>query len=226
VTMIVGLTGKDGWLIASDRNQIDATGVRASSSLVKIAADDGLACACAGDGLAILAQSELMRRARDIKVDRRSLRHDLEEFGNQVWAENNIRYQSRFSANADDRGLLIGFAALESPLWSLNIGEKSFVTLRPDRVVAGDCRSSAIFFYQRYSPRIVSLSKLKVLAAHAITIGAELNSSGVGGGLDIAICEGGTISMIEESETRQLIEESWRRDRVIADLFQVELPKQ
>jgi hypothetical protein len=164
-----------------------------------------------------------MRRSRDIKADLHSLRRDLEEFGNRVWAENSAKYKSRFPANADERGLLIGFAALPSPLWLLNIGEKSIVTVRPDRVIAGDSRSSAIFFYQRYSPRLVSLSKLAMLAAYTITMGAELNSSGVGGGLDIAICERGIIRLMEESETKQLVEESWRIDRSIADLFQVEL---
>jgi hypothetical protein len=60
MTMQVGLTGRDGWLIASDRNQVEETGIRVSSSLVKIVADDVLACSCAGDGLALLAQSELL----------------------------------------------------------------------------------------------------------------------------------------------------------------------
>lgn len=219
VTLQIGLTGKDGWLIASDRRQTEIQeGVRVSSNIIKIEIDAKLACACAGDGLSLIARSELLVKSSGLTVNRAALRRELEDFGDWVWNEHHEKREPPYSERWE-RGLLVGFADLSYPLWRLDIGKKSVVREHPDYGVAGDTVTSALFFYQMHAPTLVGLKQLAFIAAHVITMGAKLNSSGVGGGLDIVVCENRAMRFMEQYEIKELEQKSAALDQLTTDFI-------
>ena len=217
VTLQVGFVTKDGWLIASERTQVNEDGeIRASDTTVKLAASEKLACAASGDGLALIAGEQLVEHSSEIDPD--DMRRSLGLFGDRIWDRYHAVIDPPFLEKYN-RALLIGFKTPRTPLWILNIGKNtSFATPCPSYKLAGDQRNPAAFFLSYYSPS-ASLEELKVLAAHIITVGAGLNSAGVGRGLDIAVCENEEIKILEPDDIQKLERQSIRLSQQIADLF-------
>jgi hypothetical protein len=214
----IGLIGKDGWVIASDRTQVDQDYLRASNDTIKLFANEHMACAASGDGLALMATAELLDSVFQTD-DLQRLRAELAAFGNAMWDKYHATPGQPFP-DEFKRALLIGFSRLPNRLWILNIGKgTSHATPRVGRSLAGDSGNAAVFFSQRYYSSDATLEQLTFLAAHLVTIGSELNTAGVGGGLDVALCENGQIRTLGQSETDELIKRSAKVDKQIAALF-------
>ena len=220
VTLQVGFVAKSGWIIATERTQVDVDGaIRVSDETVKLVTNEEIACASSGDALSMIAAEQLVETSS--QIDRNRTRRSLAIFGDNMWERYHNVCDPPFPEYYN-RGLLIGFQEPRDLLWILNVGKRSHATPCPARKLAGDQRNPAAFFLKYYS-RSASLEQLTLLATHIITIGAELNSAGVGRGLDIAVCEegveNGVVRKLSESEVEELQQRSLEADRKISQLF-------
>src|SRR5271163_4233158 len=86
VTLQVGMIGKDGWVLASDRVRIDTEGIRVRSHIQKIfmLESEGLSYSFYGDDLAIITGDRLQENSDKLNelADETRLRQWLRELGN------------------------------------------------------------------------------------------------------------------------------------------------
>jgi hypothetical protein len=226
VTLQVGMIGKDGWVLASDRVRIDTEGVRVRSHLQKIfmLESQGLSYSFYGDDLAIITGDQLREHSDKLNelANEPRLRQWLWELGNNSWQWINRsmpnEHKDAFPASHLYRGLLICLRSSPHQFWWMQIGQQSLVTGMSDKVVVGDGRNSARFFAEHYYSPEMSVAQLTMLAAHMITVGATLNPAGVGG-LDIVNCENGTMRLLPEDELEHLMQTSHKLDAKIRKLF-------
>ncbi len=92
VTLQVALVGSGGWVLASDRRQLDDSGTRIASTRPKLVIEPalGLAFSYAGDALAIKAGYALADalKTRRISTDEpQAFLSGLVSIGNTVWRE-------------------------------------------------------------------------------------------------------------------------------------------
>lgn len=229
MTLQIGLIAKDGWVLADDRRRVDS-GVRVRSEIKKIAVDQslGLSYSFYGDDCAIIAGDQLAANATTMKTleDERELRFWLRSLGNKTWEQVNesLAVDEKLPSSHLYRGLLVFLASSLHHFWFLQIGQQTLVTEIMDRVVVGDGgNGSRLFIDHHYSPEM-TIRELTFLAAHTITVGSMLNPAGVGGGMDIVVCERdgselGTIRSLSEDETKDLESRSRELDDKIAHYF-------
>jgi hypothetical protein len=226
VTLIVGMIGKDGWVLASDRIRIDSEAIRVRSHIEKITTDEslGLSYAFYGDDCAILTGDQLIKNGgmlRDLANETR-FRQWLWELGNNSWQwvvdSTPNEHKAKFPPNYLYRGLLICLRSSPNRFWWMQIGQQSLVTTVTNKVVVGDGTNSARFFIDHcYSPEM-SVAQLSMLAAHTIAVGGMLNPAGVGG-LDIVTCQNGTMRLLPEDELQDLVQRSHKLNAKITKLF-------
>jgi hypothetical protein len=200
---------------------------RVSSSVTKIVVDPslGLALSTAGDEFASKAGHELVKRFRSQKIatdDPYEFARSIEALVNKIWREAARDFKSvgPIDPSHTARGLFVCLAKYPRGILCVGIGRRSYAQWFRDVRVAGDANNAAKFFVARfYSELKSSLQELIFLAAHVVTIGAKLAPTGVGGGLDIAICEDGMVRLLSESETEGLQQRSLEADRKMGQLF-------
>lgn len=235
MTMLVGLVGKDGWVIGADRRQRDASAgitpvIATSSATDKIALDpnSGMVYASAGDNLARMTGDEIVQLFSQGELpmdDRRgeALRLYLKEVGDRMWEQQSSDSPGSYSADNFSRGLLLGFQAFPKGMLCLSIGRHSDAEwMRFGARTFGDTGNGAKYFLCRYFESFCSeQDKLIVLTAHVIAQASKLNPIGVGDGLDIVVChsrnDGWEIEPISEVE----ITDALARSRILDELIEV-----
>jgi len=195
MTLQIAMSGKDGWLIASDRCRTLSLHSRAGSETTKIIAHPslGLAYAFSGDDCAILAGEMLANRFAALR-NSGDLRSALKTLGDEAWEQaKKASLQPPHPANV--RSLLIG--TIDNGLWDIRIGEKSSIVydIGDKLAITGDDSSPALFFAERYYSPTLSLNALMVIAAHVILTGSHF--SPYVSGLEMLICKTGTLTMFQ-----------------------------
>ena len=137
-TLQVGMIGKDGWVLASDRVRADTDGIRVRSHTQKIIVLDslGLSYSFYGDDCAIIAGDQLIEngdKLRDLENETR-FRQWLWQLANNSWqgAVNsmpNAEYKAKFQASYLYRGLLICLRSSPNRFWWMQIGQPSLVNI-------------------------------------------------------------------------------------------------
>jgi hypothetical protein len=226
VTLQVGMIGKDGWVLASDRVRADTDGIRVRSHTEKIVVLDslGLSYSFYGDDCAIIAGEQLIENGEKLldPSSETQFRHWLWQLANGSWQQvvNSMPndYKAKFSASYLYRGLLIFLRSSPNRFWWMQIGQPSLVTSEVNRLAVGDPGNGARFFADHHYSSKMSVAQLSMLAAHTITVGGMLNPAGVGG-LDIVTCQNGTMRLLPEDELQDLVQRSHKLDAKITKLF-------
>jgi hypothetical protein len=226
VTLQLGMIGRDGWVLASDRIRIDIEGVRVRSHTQKIfmLESQGLSYSFYGDDLAIITGDQLQENSDKLNelANEPRFRQWLWELGNNSWQWINRsmpnEHKDKFPTSYLYRGLLIFLRSSSNRFWWMQIGEHSLVTPVTNKLVVGDGLNSARFFADYYYSPEMSVTQLSMLAAHMITVGGIVNPAGVDG-LDIVTCENGRMRLLPEDELQNLVRQSHKLDAKIKKLF-------
>jgi hypothetical protein len=214
------MAGQDGWVLASDRMRLDVgdpASVRTSSTTTKIVYTDQLAYAAAGsDEVGSITGREMVDALRDGTLsfsDPRQFADDLRKLANSVWRRvaRNLKRAYRLDPSHTARGIIVCFSSFPTFL-SLGIGRDSVPTWLGQMAIFGDTSNAAKFFPRRYYSARMTVSRLTFLAAHMVLTGAQLNPEGVGGGLDIAICQNRSIRLLSDDEIADLSQRSVKTD--------------
>ncbi len=189
VTLQVAMIGSDGWVLASDRVRV-SPGPRLRSSVNKIVLHEeaGLAYSFFGDDVAAMVGDQLSLEfpKLDVGIEKRSdFRSWLFSLGNREWAKMKDAYPSLL-AGSDNRGLLVFVRNSPERFWLFGIGERSLVMeQQTTKNVVGDAPNTARFFPDYYYSNRVTVAQLTYLAVHTINIGALMNPTGIGLGIDV-----------------------------------------
>lgn len=229
MTLEIAMAGCDGWILASDRMRLDvgdSASVRTSSTTAKIVLTDKIAYATAGsDEVGGIVGREIVNeldRGKLLLSNPNSFAEGARKIAEIVWRRvaRNLKDAYPLNPSHTARGIIICFPGFPTFL-SLGIGRDSVPSWLGQMAIFGDTSNSAKFFPRRYySPRM-SVERLTFLAAHTILIGARLNPEGVGGGLDIAICQNRSMRFLSDQEiadlTQRSAETDARFDKIIAE---------
>jgi hypothetical protein len=229
MTLQIAMAGQDGWILASDRMRLDVGGpasVRTSSTTTKIVCTNQVAYAAAGsDEVGSITGCETVNALRNGTLsfsDPKQFADDLRKLANSVWRRvaRNLKRAYQLDPSHTARGIIVCFAHFPTFL-SLGIGRDSVPTWLGQMAIFGDTTNAAKFFPRRYYSAQMSVARLTFLAAHTILVGAQLNPEGVGGGLDIAICQNRSIRLLSDDEIADLTRRSAKTaaifDEIIAE---------
>jgi len=179
-----------------------------------------VAYAFAGDWIAKAVGDELSARIRASKFPFRGIEVSLRELADSTFSNEYVREGRRpVDLGHPRRSLLIAFYGLEgsSPcqLWRLDIEYRNSTAWRvfSKTVVAGALGNSTRHF-QHYCPDGVPIEKLKMLAAHIVLTGHEIDSHAIDG-LDVATVDSSGFTWLTEQEKKLLRERSRKLDESI-----------
>jgi hypothetical protein len=201
MTLQVGLVGNDGIVLASDRliNDIEDSS-RFPRFGCKFRCVNGVVCCHSGDFVAELGAREVSRSSWDGKP----VVQTLEDIGNGVFQYVETEYGPMSSGSAIRKVLC---AIPESGLWLLNIARISVVNPVRDRVITGDVKNTARYFFYKYAADCTTrpVAQLIPLAAYVILAASEENRDGVGG-LEVAIIPTGKDPIFLSGEQERALE--------------------
>jgi hypothetical protein len=225
VTLQIAAICNDGWVLASDRRQVDHYPLRTSSSVKKLMLVDGrLAYSVWGNRLAVLAGNELVDAisAGRLRIDNENtLRQGLTALGDLVWRRARTDMENDLTPidpDPNSQGIVVFFPNRADCFWILGVGRRSFAEVHTDKLPIGDRANPATFFLDRYHSLTMSIDELIFLAAHVICLGETFNSSGVSG-LDMIVRRGDTISEQNRGELITLKQRSLELDLKLSDCF-------
>ncbi|MEO8051014.1 MAG: hypothetical protein ABI833_11410 [Acidobacteriota bacterium] len=93
---------------------------------------------------------------------------------------------------------------VDGELWKVDVFVKSIAQKILDKVTAGDAYTTVHHLLNHYVPGDpLPVSKLVVVAAHAICIGHRENNAGIAG-LEVAVIRDGTISLLTPEQEKEL----------------------
>lgn len=221
MTLQIGLVGKDGIVLASDKCMNELSRVRRSSLTSKIRhmENHGVAYAFAGDDCAVLVGQELEKwilRGNELRNDTKAT---LERVGNAVFRQEKRRIGARGTWTETDRRLTVVLYANPLELWQLSIRKNSIARRYENKVIAGDEKNSAVFFSEQYYDSSKTVAELLLLATHVMSMGHERNKDAVQG-LEIFVVrhtpDGFTeVGLVPENELEVLSNTSKALDTMI-----------
>jgi hypothetical protein len=214
MTLIVGLVGIDGIVLAADRerrapaqaeNEVDDV-----SSAFKIfhLARHGVTYAVAGDQDAILSVGRDLERSLDDGLfDFGAIESSLAEFSSTTWREHGHKAVS-------GQCMLIAFAKAQQ-LWHLEFPKFAHIQIEriPSKQICGAKGNSARFVLDAYFNQDMPVAKLKLLAAHVVLSGYKVDR--FINGLDVAIIEKDNYYEMTPEERNSIREKSRAIDRLI-----------
>jgi hypothetical protein len=224
MTMQVGMVGTDGILIAGDTQWTEnQTAYRYSTNSTKFVIDEDL-------GIAI-SRAVSMETAAKMADEILSLyRQD------QDWMSHDLFSISKLGTRVLDsvvsgREAAHCFVATTRPVPKLHLF-KSVQLSEPNgkthwgivcnevltRTFAGDTHNSAVFWSERYYPRLskVPIRNLVRLAAHTIVTARLLHNGGISG-LEMILCDTSGIHRLPDQSIVELELQSIERDRAIGE---------
>lgn len=225
MTLQIAAICKDGWVLASDRMQLDdhfTTRVSSSVKKIVVVEELGLTYSFWGNRLAEFAGSELTNslRANKLSLDNEHrLQEELVNLGNLVWqpAKIDLHTDTRpIDTDPTSQGLAI-FLKEPFRFRVLGVGRRSFAEVHSDKAVFGDSRNPATFLLEHYYSDITSVEQLTFLVSHVICLGPEFNSSGVGGRFDVITHKDGKLHELQGHEIALLAQRSFDLDLRIRD---------
>jgi hypothetical protein len=211
MTLVIGLCGKDGCLLASD-TKINVTlpapttldfepliAVRhtANRSKISVSNKHGIMIGWAGQDVAVEAAARLKERCDRAK----SLSDaELEQHINAACEDACTSPPFETRPQFDGQIIAVNPRSNFNPLWSATFQRVLDVPNQPkgkfqcrprggfDKQVIGQDANSALFFLERYyAPRVFSLDELLLLAGHVICAASYLAKSSIDG-LEIVVC--------------------------------------
>jgi hypothetical protein len=207
MTLQIGLVGREGIVLASDRCRIMIqNGARQTSQVSKYVLSAKHVFAYAGDDVAEEIANQL------------SVALDADPNGNPCQI-GQIKVKN-LGKPIPNPCAVIGIA--QGQLWHLSFGMGRYSgTPIVDKVVTGDSVNPAIFFSERYYPDLQdNFEGLKKLAAHVIRVGGVLNPAGVQG-LEMLLWNSAadTLRRVGDREIQELCEWSEKQDGDIGKTF-------
>jgi 20S proteasome alpha/beta subunit len=225
MTFQVGMVGKDGILLASDKLLTANLAVRSSfiSSKIVITKAGQLAYCCAGDDLTILA-AQFFSKVEDKPY--LSFKDKLELCAQKAFS---VESSTRHEREMPLRGgcILIARVSSSGPaeLWRLSVGTPTYACLVENKDSIGDQTNTARFFVEKYFPQDHLQRPIRdflQLAAHAVMMAAATNRTFVGGGLEIVLCTQSGCKKLPYDEISALVEASKKIDTdIAAALFKI-----
>ena len=193
VTLHVALVGRDGIVLAGDRELFTpedyATG--SLSSKIKIDFTRGIAVAWARDEIAETIANEMLNHTEILEDDPELLK----------LAETTYRKKRRDWSKPDLEASLLAVSQkhLGKIFW-IEV-RKSHCFVRPvyDKRFIGHVQNSACFLTERYYEKGLSVSELTSLGAHTILAAGDFNRLGING-LEIVVCKENGIIRVPDSE--------------------------
>jgi hypothetical protein len=224
MTMQVGMVGTDGVLIASDTQWTEnQTSVRWSSNRTKFKIDHEY-----GIAVSLAASMETAGRMADEIISAYRQDENLVPTDQSFIAEIEAKVLSSvepgrepahcFFASVRPNPKLHLFKVVKLPVPS---GENRWGIVCfevPTRTFAGDTQNSAIFWGERYYPRMpkIPIKNLIRLAAHLIVTARFLHSAGISG-LEIVLCDVSGIHRVPDESLAELEMQSIERDRSVGE---------
>ncbi len=229
MTFQLGLVGKDGVVLASDRRALAFwadTGGMASSSVSKIVTNERARFAYCfwGDMLAARAATLVGQELEKGSPANESV---LKSCIDQVLDEREKIEQEADLACLRGGGILLVVVRDDKPeLWRLDVLKHTDSVRRAaqvdGKIVAGDAINQANFFVERYFRRSAPISELLALATHTILMAGELNPTCVSG-VDLVACTSEGFHAITGTELDSLFQKSETLDRAIGDSFRTQV---
>jgi 20S proteasome alpha/beta subunit len=199
MTLHVGLVGRDGIVLAGDK-QIITTEMFASTSVsskIKIDSAKRIAVAWARDEIADTIASEILNHGEVLEDESELRKLARETYSNSLndWDKPNLRAE-----------LLVVSQRHLNKIFYLEVAE-SHCTMRrvEDKFFIGRSASPACYLTERYYEK-TSVSQLTSLAAHTILAAGHLHPMGIKG-LEIVKCTQDGVSRVPESAITLLEEE-------------------
>lgn len=221
MTLQIAAICNTGWVLASDRREL-LVHLRSSTSKISTDRQLGITYALVGASLvAEIAVQELVAEmnAQALLKSEMDLKRALEALANRAWQKACDTITSEtIDPDLSAQGLTIFFHDSPTVVWALYIGRISVAQSFSDKRIRGDFTNLANFFVERYYSSALSPSDLAFLATHTICVAPRFNSSGIGG-LDITVCENGTVRELSAGEVRQLQQRSLELDMKLGDYF-------
>jgi len=185
MTLQVGLVGKDGIVMASDRRMWEyEEGSGSVGNVSKFLTAPGMVCCWSGDGLAIHAAYALRDLDwRDIPNDKDAIRDALRKAAIETRKEY-VEYRSKLNQEVNEAVVRKVLVVCHDQLWILNLGfPRPTAEQSLDRAVAGDSRNTCRHFINKYAVNCTELpiDRLITLAAYTVLVAADENPEGVGG---------------------------------------------
>jgi 20S proteasome alpha/beta subunit len=188
MTLQIGLVGRDGIMLASDRLVNVIEGDAATLSMrSKFFFNDDVVCCWSGDSVARRAANYV----RDLSWAQNNTRdRDLRSCADRAWSHH---FGDTFVPEITQRmqrKVLVAFTA-DCSLWELNLSASSLTERVQDKTVAGSARTTVRHLINNYVPPASQpVSRLVVIAAHAILMGHREQNSDIAG-LEVAIIRRG-----------------------------------
>ncbi len=219
VTMQIGMIGKDGIVLASDkkwsttwlkgdRPKIQELRDEHSDSKILLSPTGNLAVCCADDMIAATHVAQKVISGWNPETD------DPQCSALKTLVEPLCSHRSFQCLVASTRPA----PSLLCISHDWRIEDRPLLTRALDRICAGDRANAAKFWHLRYYDHNLPTQKLFSLAAQLITDAAVLNS-GIIGGFDLAVSEGGVFRRIPKQECDSLAEIAQQRSKAVSGLI-------
>lgn len=209
MTMLIGMVGADGVIIASDTRWVDQTGVRHTFEASKVVFDSarGIAVGCSGSYLVSLAVADRIV-ADFVQTDSDLPRISIQKIANEVWNKTS-RHPSEsihclIALNMRDAVRLFSHQPGPDGLVCENVF---------DKMCAGDLSNAALLFHEAYYTQR-PIEELKLLAAHIVLSAAKRNPIGVDG-LEILLCGASGFCLAQSGDIQELQSRSTALDAYI-----------
>ncbi len=221
MTLLVGIIGTDGIVLAADTKSIrpsnDGRQVCGSGDVYKIyelAPKCGVAVAFAGDWVANAVASEIRASITEGRFQFEDVRASLVEAADQrVHLVGPIMDEL-------NRCLMVAIYApdvSDPQLWVVEIRpkQKGCTAIQEKRIAIEGATANTATFFKRYFQRGKSVQQLKLLAAHIILMGNEADNAIEG--LCMAVCDRHGFRYLAEAEMDELEKQSRRIDELIGE---------
>jgi hypothetical protein len=235
MTIIVGMVGSDGIVLAADQrmvrnaSRVDELDDISSVRKIVLLADHQIAYAAAGDEVSWEVGSSLSKAldAGRFKIAR--IRESLESIGDEVFNELRARICSIYTDQDEQRRRLFhlnepvlrsivvvfyGDTFSEPELWALSIDPVRCFAHRLSGIAIRGAIGNTARFFGRYFLGGKSVSSLKFMAAHIVLSAGEIDRLMIDG-LQVVAFKSGLAVPVESDELRALQERSRKLDRLI-----------
>lgn len=217
MTMQIGMIGRDGIVLASDRkwsttwvrsNRAKLQGLRDEhgDSKILLSPTGNLAICCADDMIAAIEVAQKVISDWTPGID------DLACNALKILIEPLCSHQPFQCLIASPPSLLL-LVSRES-----GIDGSLSITRASDRICAGDRTNAAKFWHLRYYDHSLPNSKLSSLAAQLIADAAFLNS-GIVGGFDLVVSKGDVFRRVNRTKCDSIAKIALQRSKAVATLI-------